>query len=883
MVVVGTVAQTKYAPRPDLLRVYRLDNKAIKDFKDSDIAGVVDRLGLVNYADLQIPSVRELYPMYSKSTHTRIVSGANACYVLGTFGDGGYICIRPHISNDFIRVIPRSRLITDVKKGNLYLLNAIIEQVGTSDTISPIEGEWEDMSYLKGRALVDAEDTDQNYTGRKGAEDNIGAGESVETHDELGMLNPEQKDFLKNYYIDYSVDTFTKLVGKTSWTLKQDHEIVEKNKKRRETKLARLAELRTLSGGASWRFAGLWDVGYQSNKDEHKCEFGHKLRYIYMACPVDKSLLQAQQDGTLLQFGIVCHADFLNIPEAEAKRLGKLLDTMCTEIGFISTVVANVQTDRHNELMSSMHSLLSRLQQHGNLQKVIGDRLANAYQGFVTHRLPLVESFVLDVVSELEKYGAINVLNEAGFDTSLFTTSSVEKYSLPKLVEVGGTVTNWQKRDYTRRVANAHISSINKINRAYDPYPIVLTSYAEMLIKNDIAGEYMYNPLATITDYTKGKSTTYQRFGADEIVPQVQGEWRKYLYGYNEDTRLLRRAWIEYFTRNTYVTTYLEAMDGVKVPCLTLEGLENYTKLAKRVAAAGEHLLEALGEDLIKKICKELSNVYYYSFKSDATTEFNDLNPLVLLATLPNTVEIAQDKMCRRAVYYALRGNAVHKLYEELDATKDGSDPAYLEKLRTRFTVATLPPAVKEKMKTLLDAALNLVIESSGAITKLTAEATADEVAECNKGVIDNLNECTEIVVELDDIVSKYKEVDEAKESYDKAYAYLMELKSDSRQLEAKIQVLRRAERQSQTTTPTRSSSNPYRGEVIEAQRLSKDFTDLYDSLPKVMTNDTNIQIAVDIIKRFRTKFKEKEGFTSREAWRVSNEIERLKRLKAQA
>jgi hypothetical protein len=49
------------------------------------------------------------------------------------------------------------------------------------------------------------------------------------------------------------------------------------------------------------------------------------------------------------------------------------------------------------------------------------------------------------------------------------------------------------------------------------------------------------------------------------------------------------------------------------------------------------------------------------------------------------------------------------------------------------------------------------------------------------------------------------------------------------------------------------------------------------------MTNDTNIQIAVDIIKRFRTKFKEKEGFTSREAWRVSNEIERLKRLKAQA
>ena len=363
MVIVGVVAPP-YSD-DESLRVYYIDKGKIKDIKDADLAPYAEQLNVVNFNDLQIPEVRELYPHIRTGNKPYYVSGHDACYVLGTFGDGGYVCIRPHLANDFLQVIPRSRLVNDVKRGKLYLLNAVIEQGSVSDTVSPITGEWQDMSHLKGRTLKDAEDTacdcgedDCTCGTTVDARDKIGAGETVDSHDELGMLNAAQKEFLKNYYIDYSVETFNKLVGKSSWKLKEDHEIVEKNKKRRESKLAKLAELRTLSDGADWRFAGLWDVGYVSGKPEHLCEFGHKLRYIYMACPINKPMAQARKEGTLLRFGIKCHSDFLNIPAEEVSRLGKLLNTMSSEITFISMVVANKALGKHDALMASMHGLL---------------------------------------------------------------------------------------------------------------------------------------------------------------------------------------------------------------------------------------------------------------------------------------------------------------------------------------------------------------------------------------------------------------------------------------------------------------------------------------------------------------------------------------------
>ena len=67
----------------------------------------------------------------------------------------------------------------------------------------------------------------------------------------------------------------------------------------------------------------------------------------------------------------------------------------------------------------------------------------------------------------------------------------------------------------------------------------------------------------------------------------------------------------------------------------------------------------------------------------------------------------------------------------------------------------------------------------------------------------------------------------------------------------------------------------------MESKKLADEFSTLYDELPKVLTADAKIQIAVDIINRFKNTFKEKEGFTSREKWRVENEIASLKRLKA--
>ena len=80
----------------------------------------------------------------------------------------------------------------------------------------------------------------------------------------------------------------------------------------------------------------------------------------------------------------------------------------------------------------------------------------------------------------------------------------------------------------------------------------------------------------------------------------------------------------------------------------------------------------------------------------------------------------------------------------------------------------------------------------------------------------------------------------------------------------------------------SKSKTSKFRGDAAEAKKKRPDeFMALYDSLPKVLTNEPGIQIALAIIKRFRVTFMEKEGFTYRENWRVTQEIETLKRLKA--
>lgn len=897
MVIAGTVSRTSYKSHPDLLRLYRLDTHAIKDIKDSDLAPYAEKLGVINFADVQIPAVRELYPVYYKSGHTSILRNADACYVLGTFGEGGYVCIRPHIANNYIQVIPRSRLVGDVKKGKLKLLNAVIEQTNgvMGDVVSPITGVWEDMSHLKGRTLVGAQSDDAGdvHEYKHDKRDKIGAEETVDSHDELGMLNAEQKEFLKNYYIEYSVETFDKLVGKvSSWTLKTDAEIKETNKKKRETKLARLAELRTLSNGETWRFAGLWDVGYVSSRDEHKCEFGHKLRYIYMACPVNKPVEQARKEGTLLRFGIVCHAEFLNIPPEEAARLGKLLNVMCSEIAFISTVVANDAVEKHNELMASMHDLLSRLEARGNLTSVVGQRLAEAYRGFVKNQLPLVESFVLDVVAKLSAYGPVQVLSAAGIDTSLFAATPTKVYSLPELVSEDG----WERRNYHTRLSHAHVEGVNALFRTHDPYPTVLTSYADMLIRNDIAGEYMYNPVYCLTDFVKGKNNNYQRYGSDEIVPACHPDLRKYLYGYNAETRSLREGWMRYFEHNTFSQTYLTAVDGQVVPCLTLKGLEDFMALAARLMTAGKNIEQGLGRKTLMKAMLDMGDAlrYGYSRTGDAQ-EFKRMRGALLLTSVPYVIHTGMDMICRRAAFVLFESNDRTKAHNELtamlDATAEGTDAEFLEAIKQKYEEPQIDVSVKAQITELKDLLVSAYMAAHGVVSTVSNKSSVEELKAATNKFTEHYTEFERAYTKVCDLVNGGIVDADLAMLKDVADRDVITLNTDKANLKLLLQDAMTAAASNNAGATSKSessdsqaakSSNPYRGDAAEAKQLATEFMELYDQIPKVLLTEPTIQIAVDIIERFRTKFKEKEGFTSREKWRVNQELERLKRLAAQ-
>lgn len=644
MMIVGKSVESRFHT-VEHLRVFRLDNKAVKDVELVHLAPVAEKLGIGNIADFVDGTAARLYPKFCGGTAQTILSGANSCYVLGTHGSGGYVCIRPHAELDFIRVIPRSRLVGDAKKGRLVLINAVIELVNGRDTISPLFGEWEDASVLTGRAL--SENSEDSFTPDQ--HDKIAASESVSYHDELGMLTLAQKAFLKDYYIGYSVEAFSRIAGATSWKLKPG-------------KTAKLVELQKLSGGENWCFAGLWDSGVFGGE---KCEMGHKLRYVYMARPADKTFAQAAQDGTLLKFGIVCHADFLEIPREDVARLGRLQDTMRDEIAFISTAVANSAVAKHNELMLSMHELLRQLENGGKLSEIIGERLASAYNGFCENNLPFVESFVLDAQRKLEDYGALRVLSVAGVDTSGFGLSPVPLYIIP---ELSAAATVLEKKHYASRCRRAHSDSITRIFRACESHFTALTRYADMLISNDICGEFMYNPTHEITEFRKRGAEKYKRLDHKDTALK-----------YNNETRELRNVWMRYFFNHSYEKNHLTAEKGTKAECLTFAGLESFIHLAKRLRETGQNIAAAVGVAGLEVISDCLLN---RCFSSDYR-KYALAKPDFLMSVLPYLTPISKPALLRLRCFR--NDNFYSKLLDMFAETANGTAPEYIDNVKKAF------------------------------------------------------------------------------------------------------------------------------------------------------------------------------------------------------
>ena len=694
MIIVGTAAKHAWSSADEFLRLYRIDTKVMKDVSLNDLLAnhpqrdipVHEVLGIANFADFTELQTKRLYPRYLSSKNSSIMSGADACYVLGTHGQGGYVCIRPHAGTDYIRVIPRSRLVQDAKKGRLKLINAVIEQTDMHDTISPIEGAWEDMTHLTGRNLADGSDDAESAGLAPDKRDKIAAGDSVTSHDELGMLGTEQKEFLKDYYIDYSVEAFNRIAGQTSWKLKAG-------------KTEKLVELRKISGGEDWRFAGMWDSGRFGGD---RCEFGHKLRYVYMACPVSQNFITAKQAGTLLKFGIVCHADFLEIPREDVARLGRLQDTMCDEIAFISTAVANNSVDKHHVLMSSMIDLLGRLQANGNMDKVLGERLTAAYTGFRTHNLPLVESFVLDVQRKLEDYGTMRVLGVAGIDTSDMITNVPELYEIPVL---SATASQFEKKNHTTKARVAHQDGLSSIYRAAENLFAASFRYADQLIKNDICGEYMYVPTHEVTEFRKRNAEKYKRYDRNDVALR-----------YNDETRELRKNWMSYFSRHTLDPVYMVTTDGLKCQHLTLAGFEKFLNFARRVQTTAKNIESGVGKEIIGLIDTKFSDMY-----SLGTGHIDVIQPRLLMYALPYNTGVSNPVALRRRAVNYLKSQA--DVSSVLDEVQDGTKPEYIQAVKDYFApqlpkeapqpVPVAPPSATYSFQTVLPASEMAALEQN--------------------------------------------------------------------------------------------------------------------------------------------------------------------------
>jgi hypothetical protein len=618
------------------VRLYRTDTKAVKDVSLKDLAEVADRLDIGNYDDFVTGNFsRDLYPLYGRS-RPGVLSGNDTCYVIGATS-GGYVVLRPHVGADFIRVIPHSRLVSDVKKGRVRCINGVVEQINGVDCISPLSGEWDDATSLSGRHLADANVAEQEA---REAGDDYRSG--VAAHDELGALSSVRRDFLRDYYIGYSAEMFARISNKSDWKLKG-------------AKLEKLVALRGLSGEERWRFAGMWDGGFVGAET---CELGHKLRYVYLACPVNVSFAQARDDGTLLKFGIVCHTDFLDIPREDVARLSKLQDTMCDEIAFLSSAAAN--REDHSGLMSSMIAVLKRLRERGMLVGIVGERLSTAADGFEASGLSLPESFVLDIRAKFAEYGVRNVLEAIGIDTSDFYTEAEPLYTLPTL---SADASESEKRNFAAKERNAHIRCLNNIYLAVESYSVALTRYANMLFDNDICGEYAYDPCNDLTTFRKRGAEKYRRCDAD-------GRALKY----NDRTRDLRSVWLKYFQKQLFVRDYTVNVVGGKAQCLSLDAFERALALVRRLRRAAASVSGAWGDAGLRAAAETI-----VGFKRGLSPSERQRGAQLLIAVLPVEMGITNAEMLqmRRIV---LRVNDICEQVEAvLDETRDGSDTQYLE------------------------------------------------------------------------------------------------------------------------------------------------------------------------------------------------------------
>ena len=218
---------------------------------------------------------------------------------------------------------------------------------------------------------------------------NVDVSVQINDTDVFSVMTPEQKSVLKNYYVQYTLDLYTKMAKSIRLNLAPG-------------KADKLAALR---GEQDWEFAGVWDAGF--NGASH-CELGHALRYEYYAVPSSEgerrrrrrlsreAYEELDNNPNKIVFGEGCAADFFSISKEDMAILVKTRKTMSNEIKTMSEILTNNLQKEYMDKLSLLYSILSKLNTQERINQAFGVYLGETLMRFLANGMPFPKTLVIE-------------------------------------------------------------------------------------------------------------------------------------------------------------------------------------------------------------------------------------------------------------------------------------------------------------------------------------------------------------------------------------------------------------------------------------------------------------------------------------------------------
>lgn len=236
------------------------------------------------------------------------------------------------------------------------------ETLVSEDTFEPEEDtddDWEDDYDDWDESEAEDEDDDDDWGDEYDDWDD--SPEDSEIDKLYAMLNKEQSDLLKRYYLWTS-----QILFQNGSTVHGVQRLSAKNTKRAQDKIANIDALR--KQGKTWVYAGYLDLGYRGADTCNLC--GSPLRYQHYICDASVSDVETMffgedysnidmiklsdhiANGDVFPFGIECTGDFFDIPKEDLIAIKKNQRDATEEMKFMYRLMC--MPDSYNNAIKSL-------------------------------------------------------------------------------------------------------------------------------------------------------------------------------------------------------------------------------------------------------------------------------------------------------------------------------------------------------------------------------------------------------------------------------------------------------------------------------------------------------------------------------------------------